>query len=278
MTSAASVAPAEQSRLVADAARLSLRELQSECGATRAAHTDPEALRARHQRERSLRHWTDAEGRGHLKAQGAADAVAAIALAIETERDRFFTAARKEGRIEPSEAYSFDALEALCLDQAAAASVKYKGILRVDLDTLLRGYPTDNEVCEVAGVPVAVSAVEELLNLNSTFLTEVIKQSEAVAGVLHFGRAPTTKQQTALEWLYPTCAVEGCGRSARLQRDHRADWAKTHVTIFDLLDLLCAHHHGLKTTKGWGLVEGRGKRAFVPPEDARHPQHAPPAA
>jgi hypothetical protein len=48
--------------------------------------------------------------------------------------------------------------------------------------------------------------------------------------------------------------------------------------VVDWLDLLCAFHHGQKTTKGWGLVEGRGKRAFVPPEDERHPQHAPPAA
>jgi hypothetical protein len=48
--------------------------------------------------------------------------------------------------------------------------------------------------------------------------------------------------------------------------------------MFDLLDLLCEYHHGLKTTAGWGLVEGRGKRAFVPPDDPRHPQHAPPSA
>ncbi|MEY2567648.1 MAG: hypothetical protein QOE35_2177 [Actinomycetota bacterium] len=77
-----------------------------------------------------------------------------------------------------------------------------------------------------------------------------------------------------------TCAAAGCSQSARLQRDHRDDWAKTHFTLFDLLDLLCAHHHRLKTTKGWGLVEGRGKRAFVPPDDPRHPRHAkdPPAA
>jgi hypothetical protein len=81
-----------------------------------------------------------------------------------------------------------------------------------------------------------------------------------------------------LEWIYPTCAVEGCGQSARLQRDHRIDWSTSKVTMFDLLDLLCAFHHGLKTTKGWRLVEGRGKRPFVPPDDPRHPQHAPPDA
>jgi hypothetical protein len=30
-------------------------------------------------------------------------------------------------------------------------------------------------------------------------------------------------------------------------------------------------HHALKTHEGWSLVEGRGKRAFVPPGDPRHP-------
>ena len=60
--------------------------------------------------------------------------------------------------------------------------------------------------------------------------------------------------------------------------DHRVDWATSKVTAFELLDLLCAFHHGLKTTKGWGLIDGQGKRPFVPPEDPRHPQHAPPSA
>ncbi|MBA2751163.1 MAG: hypothetical protein H0U41_02855 [Actinobacteria bacterium] len=96
----------------------------------------------------------------------------------------------------------------------------------------------------------------------------------------HLGRRPTAHQQSALEWLYPTCAAEGCSALGRLQVDHRRDWAKSHVTIFDLLDRLCAHHHGLKTHEGWALVEGTGKRAFVAPDDPRHPRraNAPPGA
>src|ERR1700677_5009694 len=39
----------------------------------------------------------------------------------------------------------------------------------------------------------------------------------------------------------------------------------THITVLELLDTLCRYHHRLKTTKGWALVEGRGKRDFVPP-------------
>jgi hypothetical protein len=55
--------------------------------------------------------------------------------------------------------------------------------------------------------------------------------------------------------------------------DHRHDWAATHVTVLSLIDRLCSHHHRLKTRQNWGLVEGRGKRAFVAPGDSRHPRH-----
>jgi hypothetical protein len=46
--------------------------------------------------------------------------------------------------------------------------------------------------------------------------------------------------------------------------------------VFDLLDRLCTHHHDLKSIEGWGLVAGRGKRRFVPPDDPRHPRHTHP--
>jgi hypothetical protein len=68
--------------------------------------------------------------------------------------------------------------------------------------------------------------------------------------------------------------VQGCGQVARLEKDHRDDWARTKVTMLGGLDLLCRYHHGLKTTKNWALVNGRGKRAFVAPEDPLHPRHA----
>ena len=96
----------------------------------------------------------------------------------------------------------------------------------------------------------------------------------------HLGRRPSATQQTALEWLYPTCAVEGCSATTWLENDHRVDWARSHITVLDLLDRLCTHHHDLKSLDGWALVEGRGKRPFVPPGDPRHPRraHAPPNA
>src|SRR3712207_8428800 len=57
-------------------------------------------------------------------------------------------------------------------------------------------------------------------------------------------------------------AAEGCSQAARLQRDHRVDWARSKVTLFELLDLLCPFHHRMKTTANWMLTDGRGKRPF----------------
>jgi hypothetical protein len=100
-----------------------------------------------------------------------------------------------------------------------------------------------------------------------------VTAGEAVVGVAHLGRRPRAAQRTALEWLYPTCAAEGCGAGAFLEIDHRVGWAESHLTVLDLLDRLCPHYHDRKTLDGWALVEGRGKRAFVPPDDPRHPRH-----
>jgi hypothetical protein len=113
--------------------------------------------------------------------------------------------------------------------------------------------------------------VTDLLATKDVFVTAVLSKTKKLVGVAHLGRAPTAHQQTALEWLYPTCAAEGCTVRARLERDHEIDWAKTHYTVFDHLDLLCHHHHRLKTTAGWALIPGRGKRPFVPRTDSRHP-------
>lgn len=203
--------------------------------------------------------------------------------ALAPLRDRLFNEARAEGRREPSEAYAADALVETVCGKASSETGgpappsrgRAKVIVRVDLAALLRGYPTDCETCEIAGYgPVAVSAVRDLLDTADPFLAAVATAGEAVAGVAHLGRRPRGVQQTALEWLYPTCAAEGCSATACLEIDHRVEWAKSHLTIFDLLDRLCSHHHDRKTLDGWALVEGRGKRAFVAPDDPRHPRHA----
>jgi hypothetical protein len=146
-------------------------------------------------------------------------------------------------------------------------------MVRVDLDALLRGVALDGELCEIAGygqVPVAV--VDDLLSTENPFIVGILTKTKALVGVYHHGRHPNAHQRSALDFLYPTCAVEGCSSRDGLEYDHRHDYAKTHFTAFDLLDRLCRHHHRKKTQDGWALVEGKGKRAFVPPNDPRHPR------
>jgi hypothetical protein len=204
---------------------------------------------------------------------------AVVMAAIEAVRDRLFRRARAEGRHEPSEAYAAGALVELVAGGGVKAGSRAKIIVRVDLPALLRGQVGPGEVCEVAGFgPVAVSALRDLIDTGDPFLAAVVTRGQKVVGVAHLGRRANAHQQTALEWLYPTCAVEGCTSVAWLENDHRVDWAASHLTVLDLLDRLCSHHHDLKSLDGWGLVDGHGKRAFVPPDDPRRPGHAARAA
>ncbi|MDQ3979716.1 MAG: hypothetical protein M3314_09205, partial [Actinomycetota bacterium] len=255
---------------------------------------DPEAKRRAIHAGRYLRSYTDAEGAWNLRMRDNPEVGARVMAALEPVRDRLFKTARAEGRRELLEAYAADALVASVTAGSSSASqgrgqgrararanARAKVIVRVDLPALLRGRPDEGEVCEVAGYgPVAVSAVRDLMDTGDPFLAAVVTKGTAVGGVAHLGRRPTAAQETALEWLYPTCAAEGCAAVAFLEVDHRVDWARSHLTVLDLLDRLCSHHHELKTVDGWALVQGRGKRAFVPPDDPRHPRHAhdPPAA
>ena len=279
--------PSAEDRLVEMATTASLAELRGECGRTKAAsEPDPEARRKAVHDGRYLRSYNGSDGAWNLRVRNNPEVGPEIMAAIEAIRDRLFREAHRQGRREPSEAYAADALAELCRGGTSAAThprrpMAAKVIARVDLAALLRGRPVDGEICELAGFgPVAVSAIRDLLDTGDPFLAAVVTKGEQVVGVAHLGRRANAHQQTALEWLYPTCAVEGCGTIARLETDHRVDWAKSHTTIFDLLDRLCRHHHDLKTLDGWGLVDGHGKRPFVPPDDPRHPRraNAPPRA
>jgi uncharacterized protein DUF222 len=147
-------------------------------------------------------------------------------------------------------------------------------MIRVDLDTLLRGFPIEGELCEIAGYgPVPVSVIHDLMANDNPFVVGLLTKARKLLGVYHHGRRPNAYQRSALDFLYPCCAVAGCSARAGLQYDHREDWAKTKFTVMDLLDRLCFHHHALKTRNGWALVAGTGKRNFVPPNHPDHPDH-----
>jgi hypothetical protein len=311
---AAGADSAAEHDLLEAARRSPLAELRQQCARTKAAGgVDAEARRRRIHLRRSLRSFTDAEGVWHLHCRNNPEVGARVMAALDSFREAIFRQARSEGRHEPPEAYAADALTEMARRScggaasaesptAAAAGVAPAGatsgppangtgppprppapaaggrpkiIVRVDLETLLRGYAIEGEVCEIAGFgPVAVSAVRDMIDSDDPFLTAVVTKGQKLVGVAHLGRRPNALQQTALQWLYPSCANQACSAQARLDYDHRLDWSRTHFTVLDLLDRLCPHCHALKTRQNWSLVEGRGKRALVPPEDGRHPRNA----
>ncbi|MDP9403729.1 MAG: hypothetical protein M3P85_10440, partial [Actinomycetota bacterium] len=102
----------------------------------------------------------------------------------------------------------------------------------------------------------------------------VVTKGADVVNVAHLGRRPSAHQRSALEWLNPVCTAQGCNTGARLEIDHRVQWATSKITLLGLLDGCCGHHHDLKTYKGWAFVAGSGKRPMVPPDDSRHPRNA----
>lgn len=193
-------------------------------------------------------------------------------------QEQLFHAARKEGRKETPDRYAADALtEAVCgRDKRSGARMSSpKFIVRLDHQALLRGAAKRGEVMEIAGVgPVSRVALRDLVQTEDPFWAAILTRGNDVLRVAHLGRHPTSFQRTALEWIYPSCAVKGCPNQARIEWDHREEWAKIHETKLTNMDGLCTFHHRLKTTEGWALVEGNGKRDFVPSSDPRHPNRA----
>src|SRR5215207_8490210 len=160
-----------------------------------------------------------------------------------------------------------------CPPASRSVNPRYLALLRVDVQALRRGRADGEEMCEIQGVgPVPVSVARDLLG--QAIVKLVITRGTDVLNVTHLGRGPTAAQRAALLWMNPTCAVQGCTRT-RVEWDHQIPWAETHHTRLDELDALCEFHHDLKTRCGYALVPGKGKRAFVPPDDPRHPARQP---
>jgi hypothetical protein len=277
--------PGAEARLLDLARRASLGELRDECARVKARVIDLEARHERIRAARRVRTYEDRDGAANLHLATTPEALAEVMAVLRPLSDALFNRARSEGGREPAEAYLADAVvemarRAAGADGEAKPVKAAKVIVRIDWDTLVRGWPIDGEVCEIGGLgPVPVSLVRALIDSGDAFLAAVMTKGKDVVNVAHLGRRATAHQYSALQWLSPTCSVEGCNSSLGLEVDHRVDWAKTRITLLSLLNPLCRPHHKMKTLEGWGLVEGHGKRAFVGPHDARHPQnaHAPPA-
>ncbi len=279
---AATADPSVQGDLVGLAASTNLYELREACQRTRAkADPDPDATHRRIHANRRLGTHVDGEGGWNLRARGTVEAGARLETALQPIIDHLFEQGRVRGRREPREAYAFDALVALAERDVSTGEKKrsvpkprYLALMHVPFEALTRGAVEGEELCEIVGVgPVPVRIARELLG--ESILKLVITKGVDVANVVHLGRGPTAAQRIALLWSQPKCANVACS-SRFVQLDHREPWAETHRTVLDKLNPLCPHDHDLKTYGGWSLVEGSGRRPFVPPDDPRHPRNKPP--
>jgi hypothetical protein len=278
---AAAADPGGADELVGLAATTNLLELREAClRATTKADPDPEATHRRIHAHRYLRTRTDGEGARMVSVRGTAERVARLEQALEPLLDGLFEQGRVSGRKEPREAYAFDALVALAdrddttSEKKRVPKPRYLALLQVPLAALTRGAVDGEETCEIVGVgPVPVRVARELLG--ESILKLVITKGVDVANVVHLGRGPTAAQRIAVLWSKPKCANEACS-SRFVELDHRDPWATTHHTTIDEIDPLCKHDHNLKTHHGWLLVEGKGRRAFVPPGHPHHPRTRPP--
>ena len=289
---AAAVNPDAEKDLLEQAQKDSLRRTRQEAE-RRKAEARSEAEKAerdrRVRRERNLRFWYG-NGAGHAEVRGPVADVKAFEALIQREVDKAFRANREPAKREGRGAYAFDALMNLSQTGMASPGTSDTGgsagargrsgwvpltrltLVRVDLAALMRGWAGVGELCEIGGVPVSVDELRRVLGESVVQL--VLTNGEAVVDVVNLHRKPTVAQRIAKLFTDSCCTAEGCDRAARLEFDHRHDWARVQTTELANLDLLCDHHHDLKTYEGWQLVDGTGRRPMVPPSDTRHPNPA----
>jgi hypothetical protein len=278
IASAATIAPEAEPSLLENAASLPLAEVREK--GLRARATDRDETYARIKRQRRVHDHVDAEGRWKFYAGGPADDGARVRNALDPIIDEVFKAARAEGRQEPREAYAYDAFMELVRRASQpndgttkAPAPRFMALVRVDHAALVRGSVEGDEVCEIAGLgPIPVQVARDLLG--EAVVKLVITKGVDVANITHIGRGPKVAQQVALWWRSPTCDIEGCTRTQRLENDHSPDWAQTHHTRVDELFPKCDHHHDLKTYFGWDVIAGT--RRMVPPDHPDHPRNKPP--
>jgi hypothetical protein len=277
------VDPSAEHELLTVAEAQPLGALRDVCAKSKAAVTDMAERERQIHARRCVRRYRDRDGAEHLHATGTRADMALIDQALKPFVDSRFKQARREGVRESLEAYTFDALLDLArtsLDGSSAPGAKHKdtirylGILRLDLEALRRGHAEGDELCEIVGLgPISVERAREALS--ESILKLVLTKGVDVQNVTHLGRGPNTAQKVALLWQRPECTNVNCHRTARLEHDHvdGAEYRKTRHTRLDELEPLCDPHHDLKTYQGWALIEGTGKRPFVPPDDPRHPRY-----
>ena len=278
IVSAAQADPSAERLLLDSAKRDGVRGLKDQCARVRAAACEDESARYQAIHDaRSLRHWRDVDGTGRIDVRGPADATARVMAALQPYERDLFRASRDTGRRERSDALAFDALVAL--SSTAGGETGGEGgcavVVRVDHTAFRRGRTEAGEMCEVAGVgPIPVSVADRLSD--DAILKALIVDGEDVRAVAHLGRTIPAKVRTAVEEMFPECAIEGCHVNWHLEIDHNVPISEGGPTALWNLRRLCGHHHEYKHAHNLHL-EGEGTRQRFVSRAPPPPGPAPPA-
>ena len=299
IANAAKANPDAERHLIKHAKKANHQDLRDEARrAKAAADRDAEARHKRIHSERRLSRHTDLEGAWNLNAHGTVSDGSIISSELDRLTDQIFAAKGAAGIRECRDAYAFDALTEMARRSAGLrhddgrdpvadvdrrkkrklAAPQHLALLRLDVEALWRGYVEGDELCEITGLgPIPVEIAKTLLG--DAVLKLIITRGVDILNVTSLTRGPTQAMHYARLWESPMCTVEGCTKT-RIEYDHRwgAEYKDTRHTRYDELDGTCHHHHDLHTRLGWALVDGKGSRPMVSPDDPRHPANSPPPA
>lgn len=268
---AATADPNAEQRLLTTAATDGVKGLRTACARVEAAaSTDQDERYERARVGRHLRHRRLSDVEGLIEMRGPIDRTAAVMAALRPYEREQFDEARGAERRELPETLAFDALVRLADDAASGRFAEAPGrapatvVVRVDHSAFTRGTTEPGEVCEIAGVgPIPVSAARKLSS--DPILKALITDGVDVRAISHLGRAIPARLRTALEELYPECAVAGCHVDRHLEIDHTEPVAVGGLTELANLTRLCPHHHDVKHARNLRLVGTGTDRRLEPP-------------
>ena len=261
-----------------------------------ASSKEEEADRYRSIREaRYLRFFTDTAGAFRFEGKVNSDVGARFLSSIEEEANALFDESRRSQEVLPLQAYRADALVNLVCgdartgpqaidstptDESDGTDLPAPGtrrgtktptrtdtvVIRVDAESLRRGWTESGECCFIKGVgPVPVAAVRELLP--DAWIKIVVKDGVDVLNVCHVGRTVTAHMETALEERDPVCVVPGCDITHGLERHHLFEgFAVSGTTSLAELARVCRRHHDMITYDGFVLAGHPGAWVFQGPE------------
>lgn len=271
---AVGVNPRSEDEVLAGARGSTHRQVRDACQRAKAegrSQEDEEARRVRLHRSRFCRTFTDAEGAFRLEAGLAPEVGAGLLALLSHETDRLFGAARRDGIADTADNYRADALVSLIRRGGAGRGGDGTKApppalhIRVDLSALRRGHVNEGEICEIPGVgPVSVEVAREVLG--EALCDLVITDGVDVTTICHLGRAIPKSLKTALIERDPTCCVPGCDVATGLEIDHwEVPFKDGGPASLENTVRICAHHHALKTHRGFVLSGGPGHWRFDPP-------------